>query len=68
MINGTHPLKLTTVRDTSDFPDVFVGCVTLPSGQILSTHRMRTSRSSARRDAAKLARSLLADPDVPLGL
>ena len=66
MINETHPLKLSTHRDTSDFPDIYVGQVTLPSGQVLSTHRVRTSRSSARRDAARLARSLLDDPDCPI--
>jgi hypothetical protein len=66
MINDTSPLKVGTIRDSSDFPDVYIGRVTLPSGHTISTQRMRTSRTSARRDATRLAHSLLEDPDCPI--
>jgi hypothetical protein len=61
-------IKISTKPVPDEFPATYVGCVTLPSGSILSTCRQRTSRSSARRDATRLARSLADDPDFPLDL
>jgi len=61
-------IKISTTSIPDEFPKIYVGCVTLPSGSILSTARPRSSRTSARRDATRLARSLADDPDFPLDL
>ncbi len=61
-------IKISTTAVPDEFPKIYVGCVTLPSGSVLSTARPRGSRTSARRDATRLARSLADDPDFPLDL
>jgi hypothetical protein len=61
-------IKISTTSIPDEFPKIYVGCVTLPSGSVLSTGRPRGSRTSARRDATRLARSLADDPDYPLDL
>lgn len=63
-----NTIKISTRPVPDEFPETYVGHVTLPSGGIFSTGRPRTSRSSARRDATRLARSLADDPDFPLDL
>lgn len=61
-------IKISTTAVPDEFPKTYVGCITLPFGGVLSTGRQRMSRTSARRDATRLARSLADDPDYPLDL
>ena len=62
-------ITISTRKLPDDGPvDAFVGVVRMPSGTEAFTRGWRRSRRGARADAARLAASLAADPDVPVEL
>ena len=67
MIMKFDGMKVTTRKIEDEDPTGgYVGIVVLPGGNDISTCVLRKSRSSARRDATRLAASISRDPDFPI--